>query len=205
LTGTIGLAALGAVCQIVYHINTGMLGLANFFFILGIYFTSSANFSLRAFLLGTFGFTTGLTMGPLIDAVMQLDASIVPMALGSTAIVFGSFSATALLSRRRSFLYLGGMLSTAIMLLLFMSLFSFIIPSALQYVVQIYGGLVIFCFYVIYDTQMIVEKASLLANPDAVVDSLELFIDFAAIFVRLLIILSQNSQNKKKENNSSRR
>ena len=61
-------------------------------------------------------------------------------------------------------------------------------------------GLGIFLGYVIYDTQIIIEKASM-GSKDVAWDALELFIDFFAIFVRILLILLKNkgkSDSKKK-------
>jgi len=61
---------------------------------------------------------------------------------------------------------------------------------------SLYGGLLIFCGYVIYDTQLIVAKAEA-GNFDYIRHTLDLFIDFAAIFVRILIILTKKEEKKR--------
>ena len=49
-------------------------------------------------------------------------------------------------------------------------------------------GLLVFAAYIIYDTQLIVERASKGAR-DAIGDALQLLIDLLGLFVRILVIL----------------
>ena len=63
---------------------------------------------------------------------------------------------------------------------------------------QLYVGLGVFCGYVLFDTQMIVEKAAG-GDKDHIKHALELFIDFVEIFYRLVIILMKNAQEKNRE------
>lgn len=53
---------------------------------------------------------------------------------------------------------------------------------------QLYLGLFVFAGYIIFDTQVMVERASM-GVPDYIHDALQLLLDFVAVFVRILIIL----------------
>lgn len=64
------------------------------------------------------------------------------------------------------------------------------------FAIELYGGLCMFMLYVVFDTQMIIEDAHQ-GRSDFVAHAMQLMIDFVAIFVRLLIILTQNAEKKK--------
>ena len=53
---------------------------------------------------------------------------------------------------------------------------------------QLYFGLLVFVGYIVVDTQEIIEKAHF-GDLDYVKHALTLFTDFAAVFVRILIIM----------------
>lgn len=57
----------------------------------------------------------GLSLGSLIDLVLLVDPSILVTALLATTTVFVCFAGAALFSKRRSYLYLGGLLSSGLM------------------------------------------------------------------------------------------
>eukprot|EP00292_Cryptomonas_paramecium_P033799 CAMPEP_0113729794 /NCGR_PEP_ID=MMETSP0038_2-20120614/42773_1 /TAXON_ID=2898 /ORGANISM="Cryptomonas paramecium" /LENGTH=77 /DNA_ID=CAMNT_0000661727 /DNA_START=575 /DNA_END=808 /DNA_ORIENTATION=- /assembly_acc=CAM_ASM_000170 len=69
------------------------------------------------------------------------------------------------------------------------------------YEVELFGGLLIFIGYVVFDTQMIIEDASA-GRKDFVRHALDLLLDFVAVFVRLLVILARNSEKKERKNRS---
>lgn len=174
----------------------GMMGL-----IMYIQSTRSSDVKMNKNRLGAlliFGFTQGITLGSLVEIILQVDPSILLLAFLSTTTVFLCFSASALLAPRRSYLYLGGILSSCIsffMLLNFMQIFMGY--SNLIMNIHLYGGLLVFMGYVIFDTQVILEQAIMKTDRDAIWHSLQLFIDFIAIFVRIAIILLKNSNSNK--------
>lgn len=55
----------------------------------------------------------GFSLGSLVDVILQVDPSILVTALLATTTVFVCFAGAALFAKRRSYLYLGGMLSSA--------------------------------------------------------------------------------------------
>lgn len=56
----------------------------------------------------------------------------------------------------------------------------------------------IFLLYILFDTQMIVEKAAA-GNEDYVKAALDLFIDFVAVFVRITVIMLNNAEKRDKK------
>jgi FtsH-binding integral membrane protein len=144
-----------------------------------------------------FGFFKGMSIGGLIELAIHLESSaLVFTALVGTTAVFACFALAAMISPRRSYLYLGATLGSAISLMFWGSIVNIFFNSYFFFNVQLYAGLLIFVGYVVYDTQLIIEKAGA-GSKDVCWDAAELFIDFVAIFVRILIILLKNSQEKK--------
>ena len=140
-----------------------------------------------------FGLFQGLAIGPLIHLAVMVDYTIVITALLCTMTIFISFSLAALVAQRRSYLYLGGFLGAAMGMMFMMSLISIFVPSMHFYAFHLYGGLVIFSGYVIYDTQVIIERAAQ-GSRDFAGHALTLFIDLIQIFIRIILILMRNNR-----------
>lgn len=147
----------------------------------------------RLGMLLAFGFLQGMSVGPIIGVVFDLNPDLLLMAVVGTLLAFLSFTGAALFSQRRSYLYLGGL----IMFSTFVLLISSFLPFLFNF--NLYLGLFVFCFYIIYDTQVIVERADMMqADRGGIDGALQLFTNLIGIFVRLLMILSQNEKKKKK-------
>jgi len=82
-------------------------------------------------------------------------------------------------------------------LLLCFSIANRFFQNSVAFSIEIYLGLFLFVGFVIFDTQLIVEKA-INGDRDYTIHALELFLDFMNIFIRILIILA-----RKKRSNSS--
>lgn len=158
----------------------------------------------RAAALGVFSAANGAAAGPLLSYVTAVQPALPAVALGATAVMFVCLSAAAVLARRRSYLFLGGGLSAALSALLVVSLASSFLRSSAALGVELWVGLLVFCGYVLYDTQRIVERAHD-GDRDAKRHALELFQDLFAMLVRVAIILARNQQRRDDKEERRRR
>jgi len=196
LTAGILVAAVGSIISVYTNIGGALSLLAGCGLMIWLVMTPQEKFVKRLSLLLGFCFFEGLSIGPLLLATLEIDPSIISTAFFGTVCVFVCFSASALFAERRSYLFLGGFLGSMLMNLFVLGLLNIFFRSPLIFNIILYGGLLVFCGFVCFDTQLIIEKASQ-GHKDVIWDSLELFIDFARIFVRLLIILSRDKDSKK--------
>ncbi|ROT63396.1 probable Bax inhibitor 1 [Penaeus vannamei] len=153
----------------------------------------------RLSLLGAFAFLTGCNLGPLLSLAVMVNPALVLQALLGTSVVFACFSLSALYAPRGHYLYLGGTLMSALSTLFWLSMLNFFFGSRLLFQANLYIGLAVMCGFIVYDTQLIVEKARR-GDKDYVMHSVELFIDFVAVFKRLLIILTDKEAQSKRKN-----
>ncbi|KAM3179358.1 hypothetical protein ACTXT7_000759 [Hymenolepis weldensis] len=145
-----------------------------------------------------FTFSSGIGLGPLVKFALHVNPSTLPAALLGTAIIFVAFTFAALLTRKRVLFYLGGILGTAIGVISTFSLMNLFIRSPALFNAELYLSFLIFCGFVVYDTQLIVLKRQL-GDTDFVRHALDLFVDVIELFRHLLIIL--NSKRERNERN----
>ncbi|XP_047510716.1 bax inhibitor 1 isoform X1 [Pieris napi] len=162
------------------------------------------NTKLRLGYLTGFGLTSGMSLGPLLEYVSAVDPSIIVTALLGTTLVFVCFSIAAMLAERGSWLFLGGTLMTLFSSMFVMSLANIFLQSQFIYQAHLYLGLVLMCGFVLFDTQLIIEKRRM-GSKDFVQHALELFIDFVGMFRRLVIILTQKVKSTETEEQNRRR
>eukprot|EP01103_Thecamoeba_quadrilineata_P018177 TRINITY_DN6794_c0_g1_i1.p1 TRINITY_DN6794_c0_g1~~TRINITY_DN6794_c0_g1_i1.p1 ORF type:complete len:252 (+),score=35.58 TRINITY_DN6794_c0_g1_i1:24-758(+) len=212
LLGTSLAAACGILCYLHTHLNPTVSFIFAFIFLISIVATSmrsrfvptpittSTNKQfgistiLRLSCLLAFGFFNGATAGALVEHALEIDPKIVLLSVIGTSTIFGCFSASALLAKRRTYLFLGGFLSSSITMLLWMMIFYFFFQWNIIVEINIYFGLLVFCGFVLYDTQVIIEKINN-GDDDFVAHAADLFIDLFGIFVRILIILGRRSND----------
>jgi len=152
----------------------------------------------RLAILAGFAFLTGVGLGPVMDHVIALNPSIIVTAFLGTSVIFVCFTLSALYAKRRSYLFLGGTLLSGLSLLFLVSLVNMFIGSALVFKAHMYLGLFIMCGFVLFDTQLIIEKAEN-GDKDYIWHCVDLFLDFVTIFRQLMVILAMNDKDKKKE------
>ncbi|CAI7991601.1 Probable Bax inhibitor 1, partial [Geodia barretti] len=90
-------------------------------------------------------------------------------------------------------LFLGGFLISGLNMLVMMLFFNIFLGSHMVFQLDVYGGVILFCGFVLFDTQLIAERFNN-GDTDYVRHSLDLFLDFINIFRRLLVILASKCQ-----------
>jgi len=206
LAATLAASVVGCMFDMRFHVGGILSAVTGVLVLLALGLDrDTANWERRVGLLALFGFLQGISVSPLVSMALDVDPAIVATAFLGTVTVFVCFSLSAIYSQRRSYLYLGGMLASACSFMLILSLISLLWRPMWIYSVQLYLGLAVFCAYILFDTQLIIEKADI-GGDDFVWHAYELFVDFVAIFVRILIILLQNSQKRdERERKNTRR
>ncbi|TKS76574.1 putative Bax inhibitor 1 [Collichthys lucidus] len=91
-----------------------------------------------------------------------------------------------------------GTLMSGLSLLFLMSIMNMFFGSMMLFKAHMYLGLLIMCGFVLFDTQLIIEKAEN-GDKDYVWHCVDLFLDFITIFRKLMVILAMNDKDKKKE------
>ena len=96
------------------------------------------------------------------------------------------------LTTKTDFTMCGGFFFVGTMLLLMFGLFYFIYPSKVMYNMYCIGGVLLYGFYLIYDTQLIAGgKRYELSMDDYVIGALMLYIDIIQMFLYILQLLSK--------------
>ena len=191
------MSVLGAAIQIKYFLMTQFV-FPYILCLLGIMISIACipkqRFLTRIGLSMLFGLFQGIIIGPMINEAIDVDPNIVRYAFILTLCVFLSFSMAAMITKNKKYLYLGSMLNSFCLFLLFMNIF----PTSFGYQLSLYGGLIMFIGYVFYDTQVIIKRVEKygLENTDFVSDAITLYIDFVAIFIRILIIILRAKERR---------
>ena len=80
--------------------------------------------------------STGLGLGPLLQMSLYINTTLIPTAFLLSSAVFVSFTLAALYARRAQFLFLGGILGSALSLMLLLSLANIFFRSSLIFQVR---------------------------------------------------------------------
>ncbi|KAI9033861.1 inhibitor of apoptosis-promoting Bax1-domain-containing protein [Phycomyces nitens] len=207
IAGMLVLAASGSYMNVMGMSNSTLMAVSNsplsFTIVLGSILGirhPSTNSVVRWVLLGLYALFSGMSLARLIEVFTFWDPSggLLTAALSSAVFIFLGFSASALLAERRSMIYVGGVVSGILGIVFWTSLANLFFGNSMMFSAELYLGLIAFCGYVIYDTQMIVEHASA-GNFNVPLHALELFMDLFALFTRLSTIFLEKDKKKEKK------
>lgn len=134
-------------------------------------------------------FFMGFLVGPVMHHLAEFEPMILVQAVSYTAIIFGSFSAIAAFSKRRSYLFLGGIISSLLSCLFWYStlawLFGWSRVGGEFGMIYLMVGLFVACIYIIYDTQLIIERAER-GDKDVPNHTMILFLDLFDLFIKIV-------------------
>ncbi len=174
-------------------------GLASLVPLMGIMYTSKHTHStaLRSGLFAAFTGLSGMAVAPLIKMAMLISPVIVPQALLITTGLFGTMTALSLMAKPGAALRWGVPLGGGLLLLMATGIGAMFVPVTsawypLLHNVYLYGGLALFTAYIAYDTQKMIDEYQM-GEDDHIKHAVDFFIDFKAVFVRVLSILMMSS------------
>ena len=147
-------------------------------------------------------FQLGFLVGPAMHMIIELDPQIVLQAVLYTATAFISFSLISLCSKRRSMLFVGGIIACLVQGMFLYRLFGWLMGYSLYNMAYLMFGLLTACLYIIYDTQVIIEQAEM-GNKDTIGHAMLLFVDLFNLFIKILQILiklKEDGEKDKKKN-----
>jgi len=194
--------AVGAFIQIFAQLLSGALlsSLGSFVCMVALMSTrdDGKNTVMRLGLLLGFAFLSGLGLGILLEAVVAINPAIIPTAFFATGLIFTCFSLASIFGDQRRFIYLGGTLMSLLSIMTVGALLNIFLGSYILFKIHIYIGLLVMCAFIVYDTQVIMEKRRN-GDKDYIWHSITLFVDLLQVFRYLVLILADQESNKKKK------
>lgn len=155
--------------------------------------------------------THSAMIGAVIAPMAFLGGPILLRAAWYTAGIVGGLSAVAVCAPSEKFLNMGGPLAIGLGVVFASSLGTMFLPpttalGAGLYSVALYGGLLLFSGFLLYDTQRIIKSAEghapegygMVRPYDPVNMSLSIYMDAVNIFIRIATILAGGGSNRKR-------
>ncbi|KAL5019206.1 hypothetical protein ScPMuIL_004928 [Solemya velum] len=149
----------------------------------------------------------GGVMGAVVAPLTLLGGPILVRAAWYTAGIVGALSTVAMCAPSDKFLNMGGPLAVGLGLVFASSLGGMFLPPSTAlgaglYSISIYGGLVLFGLFLLYDTQKIIKNAEhypVYADRlyDPVNQSMGIYLDTLNIFIRMAMILSGGGNKRR--------
>lgn len=146
-------------------------------------------------------------MGAVVAPLTILGGPLLLRAAWYTAGIVGGLSTVAMCAPSEKFLNMGAPLGVGLGLVFASSLGSMFLPptsvaGATLYSVAMYGGLVLFSMFLLYDTQKVVKRAEITPTYgaqkyDPINSMLTIYMDTLNIFMRVATMLATGSNRKK--------
>jgi len=147
-------------------------------------------------------------IGAVVAPICLLGGPILYRAAWYTAGMVGGLSTVAACAPSDKFLYMGGPLAMGFGVIFAASLASNFLPATTAlgagvYSLALYGGLILFGGFILYDTQKIIHRAEQHPNHygaakfDPVNNSIGIYMDTVNIFIRIAQILAMNQGKRK--------
>ncbi len=168
------------------------LVILEFLLLFGVYFTKSKP-GINLIMLFAFTFMTGITLTPLLSAVLGLPggASIVTNALLLTGVAFGGISLFAI-NTKRDFTFMGKFLFIALIIMIAAALINIFLGSPILQLAIASGGALLFSAFILFDTQNIMR-----GNFSSPVEAaIALYLDVLNLFISLLQIMGILGSNE---------
>ncbi|KAM9462258.1 growth hormone-inducible transmembrane protein [Clarias gariepinus] len=147
-------------------------------------------------------------MGAIIAPLTLLGGPLMMRAAWYTAGIVGGLSTVAMCAPSEKFLNMGGPLAVGLGVVFASSLGSMFLPpttafGAGLYSVTIYGGLILFSMFLLYDTQKVIKRAEThplyaMQKYDPINACMGIYMDTLNIFIRLVMILANGGGGKRK-------
>ncbi|XP_025251525.1 growth hormone-inducible transmembrane protein isoform X2 [Theropithecus gelada] len=146
-------------------------------------------------------------MGAVVAPLTILGGPLLIRAAWYTAGIVGGLSTVAMCAPSEKFLNMGAPLGVGLGLVFVSSLGSMFLPpttvaGATLYSVAMYGGLVLFSMFLLYDTQKVIKRAEVspaygVQKYDPINSMLNIYMDTLNIFIRVATMLATGSNRKK--------
>lgn len=141
-------------------------------------------------------------LGGFLAPLTLLGGPLLVRAAWYTAGIIGGLSVVAATAPSDKFLNMAGPLSVGLGLVFASSIGGVFFPPTTKlgvslYSISIYGGLILFSLFLLYDTQKIVHRAENSMHFDPVNQSLSIYMDAVNIFIRMVTILAHGGNRRR--------
>lgn len=149
------------------------------------------NFPVKLAMWAGFMTLTGLGMVPLIQMASM---PIIYDAIMATGFTVGGLGLVAYNAPSEQFLMWGGALGMGLAGLIGLSFASMMWPSPALFNMYMYGGLLLFSAFILYDTQKIIHMAKVQNHYDPINQSLKIYLDTINLFQHFVMIFMNNKR-----------